>query len=75
MGFISIQLQPLTYHLYLPDDDALLQSSQMPHIGEIEIRCRYFDILGTQEDTSTRTFEITKKIHERTKKGIAEHVG
>ncbi|KAF9445135.1 hypothetical protein P691DRAFT_806135 [Macrolepiota fuliginosa MF-IS2] len=59
----------------LVDDDTLLHASNAARIGEIEIQCQAFNIAGTTDDTLNTSFEATKKIHERAKKGVAEHVG
>ncbi|KAF9445133.1 hypothetical protein P691DRAFT_777780 [Macrolepiota fuliginosa MF-IS2] len=61
----------------LVDDDALLHSPHASRIGEIEVACHVIEIVipGYKNPNYRMSFDGNKKVHERAKKGIAEHIG
>ncbi|KAF5349923.1 hypothetical protein D9756_009187 [Leucocoprinus leucothites] len=62
--------------LELVDDDALLNSSQGTRIGEIEISCYTVEVTNSYYKPEYNTsFVDNSKVHEKSKKGLSEHVG
>ncbi|KAJ3571504.1 hypothetical protein NP233_g3726 [Leucocoprinus birnbaumii] len=62
--------------IHLVDDDNLLQASPETRIGEIQVRCCYFEAMGEDNaHISSSSFGTTEKLHEKAKKGISQRVG
>ncbi|KAJ3571494.1 hypothetical protein NP233_g3723 [Leucocoprinus birnbaumii] len=61
--------------LDLVDDDDLLLSAQTTRIGEIEVSCHTVAISNSYlKPDYTNTFADNSKVHEKSKKGLSEHV-
>ncbi|KXN85527.1 hypothetical protein AN958_11230 [Leucoagaricus sp. SymC.cos] len=59
----------------LVDDDSLLHTSNSASLGEISITCHFVEVVRSFEDPNyKKEFTDHQKVHERAKKGIAQHI-